>query len=219
MIIRNYETKDEKEWVYTKALSYLFSPLFDDMSKEKDTFDEEVYQSTIELVAVEEGKIVGLLDIGIYVKDISQSYTYYQADKVAYFANLAVHPDHQNKGVASELFKKVKERLLEERVNALAIFTRDGDSANHLYKKWGGKVVSTDYLIIGTPKDTSDFRFGFDAENKRLKFVDADGANEIPYYLREGTYIVSKKENLDLFEVETVHEEITYIKEFNLQTV
>jgi len=35
--IRDYINSDEKEWVYTKALSYLFSPFFDDISKTKDT--------------------------------------------------------------------------------------------------------------------------------------------------------------------------------------
>lgn len=214
MIIRNYEPKDEKEWVYTKALSYLFSPFFDDMSREKDTFDEDIYQSTIELVAVEEEKIIGLLDIGVYTKDISEQYTYHPADKVAYFSNLAVHPDHQNKGIASKLFKEAEQRLHDQDVNALAIFTRDGDAANHLYKKWGAKIVSTDYLVVGTPKDLPDFRFGFDAENKRLKFTDTQTKTEIPFYLREGTYIVSREENLDCFDIETVYKETTYIKEY-----
>lgn len=214
MIIRNYETKDEKEWVYTKALSYLFSPFFDDASRTKDAFDEEIYQSSIELVAVENNQIVGLLDMGIYTKDISQNYTYYQADKVAYFTNLAVHPDHQNKGIASKLFEEAEKRLVKEEVNALAIFTRDGDSANHLYEKWGAKVISTDYLVVGTLNNLPDFRFGFDSENKRLKFTDPETKEEIPYYLREGIYIVSREESLDLFDVETVYKETTYIKEY-----
>lgn len=54
MKIRNYIHSDEKEWIYTKALSYLFSPFFDDISKTKDTFDNELYQSSIELVTIED---------------------------------------------------------------------------------------------------------------------------------------------------------------------
>lgn len=30
MMIRTYQPQDEKGWVYTKALSYLFSPFFDE---------------------------------------------------------------------------------------------------------------------------------------------------------------------------------------------
>ena len=54
MEIRDYINSDEKEWVYTKALSYFFSPFFDDISKTKDTFDNDLYQSSIELVAIED---------------------------------------------------------------------------------------------------------------------------------------------------------------------
>lgn len=52
--IRNYIDSDEKEWVYTKALSYLFSPFFDDISRIKDTFDNELYQLSIKLVVIED---------------------------------------------------------------------------------------------------------------------------------------------------------------------
>ena len=41
MKIQIYDSIYEKSWVYTKALSYLFSPFFDDMSRSKDEFTEE----------------------------------------------------------------------------------------------------------------------------------------------------------------------------------
>ncbi len=36
MKIQIYDSTYEKSWIYTKALSYLFSPFFDDMSRSKD---------------------------------------------------------------------------------------------------------------------------------------------------------------------------------------
>lgn len=215
MEIRDYLKSDEKEWVYTKALSYLFSPFFDDISREKDTFDKELYQDSIELVSIEGSHVIGLLDIGIYTKEMSQQYNYYRADKVAYFTNLAVHPDHQNKGVASKLFEEAERRLVEQQVDALTIFTRNGDVANHLYKKWGAKELTHDFLVVGTPKQVPSFSFGIDSKNKRLKFTDVKTKEEIPYYLSEGIYVVSKEESLELFDVNEVYKETTYLKVYS----
>ncbi len=40
MHIRPYDhEKDHKGWVYTKALSYLFSPFFDDFDRENAELD------------------------------------------------------------------------------------------------------------------------------------------------------------------------------------
>ena len=60
MKIQIYDSTYEKSWIYTKALSYLFSPFFDDMSRSKDEFTEEPYQDSIELIAVEDDQVVGL---------------------------------------------------------------------------------------------------------------------------------------------------------------
>lgn len=76
MKIRTYTPADEKGWVYCKALSYLFSPFFDDRETEKPELMTEVYDARIELVAEEEGHIVGLLDIDIYNEEYSQTYRY-----------------------------------------------------------------------------------------------------------------------------------------------
>lgn len=105
MKIQTYDSTYERSWVYTKALSYLFSPFVDDMSRSKDEFTEEPYQDSIDLIAVEDDQVVGVLDIGIYTEEASHAYPYYPGEKIAYFANLAVHPDFQNQGIASQLFK------------------------------------------------------------------------------------------------------------------
>lgn len=213
--ITPYSPEHEKAWVYTKALAYLFSDFFDDNSRAKDTFPSDIYEDTIELVALDGDQVVGLLDIAIYNKNYSQSYKYHPADKVAYFTNLAVHPDHQGKGIAGRLFEKAECLLREKGVKALAIFTRGDENANHLYQKWGGKLVSTDYLVVGTPKsEPADFTFQVNLAEQRLAFVKSDGTEQ-PYYLREGVYVVAQKEDLELFDCEQVYEERTYIKTYD----
>lgn len=209
--IRPYEhEKDHKDWVYTKALSYLFSPFFDDCEQEKTSLDREVFDERIELVAELGDQVVGLLDIDIYNQTYSRSYRYAPADKVAYFSNLAVHPDAQGQGIAQALYAQAKKEMLQKGVEKLAIFTRNGDAANHLYQKWGGQLVCQDWLVIGVPKDRVRFNFAVDLEAKKLNLTDKNG-QALPFYQREGIYIVAKKEDLDLFDIEKVYQEFTYV--------
>lgn len=210
MKIQIYDSIYEKSWVYTKALSYLFSPFFDDMSRYKDEFTEEPYQDSVELIAVEDDQVVGLLDIGIYTEEASHSYPYYPGKKMAYFANLAVHPDFQNQGIASQLFHSAWEQLHEKKVEALIIFTRDGEQANHLYQKWGGKLICQDYLVVGRPKDQIAFSFSVDNKQQTICLTDKSG-NSLGYYQREGHYIVSRKEDLEHFEIDELYKEHTYV--------
>ncbi len=210
MKIQTYDSTYERSWVYTKALSYLFSPFFDDMSRSKDEFTEEPYQDSIELIAVEDDQVVGLLDIGIYTEEASHAYPYYPGEKIAYFANLAVHPDFQNQGIASKLFQSAWEKLQEKKVEALIIFTRDGKQANHLYQKWGGKLICQDYLVVGRPKDQTSFSFSVDRKQQTICLTDKSG-NSLGYYQREGHYIVSRKEDLENFDIDELYKEHTYV--------
>lgn len=210
MLIRKYQASDEKGWVYTKALSYLFSPFFDDREREKPPLNQGIYDHRVEWVAEEDGEIIGLLDIDIYNEEYSQFYLYAPANRVAYFTNLAVHPDYQGRGIAQALYQKAYEELQEHQVEKLAIFTRQGDVANHLYRKWGGQLVCCDYLVVGCPKTTPDFSFGVDLNHASLSLKDVAG-NPIPYYLREGIYIVADKADIGLFDYEEYYQEMTYI--------
>ncbi|ADV69332.1 acetyltransferase [Streptococcus suis JS14] len=210
MIIRKYQTSDEKGWVYCKALSYLFSPFFDDRETEKPELMTDVYDHRVEWVAEVDGQIVGLIDIDIYTEECSQSYIYAPSKRTAYFTNLAVHPDFQGQGIAQALFEKAEQELRAQGVEKLAIFTREDDAANYLYQKWGGEVVCSDYLVVGAPQDVPTFRFGIDLERGRLSFSDMEG-QPVPYYLREGVYVVSEEAGLDLFDIEDVYQELTYV--------
>ncbi len=100
--------------------------------------------------------------------------------------------------------------MREQGVEKLAIFTREDDAANHLYQKWGGQLVCTDYLVVGAPKDIPTFRFGIDLESGRLAFSDESGQS-VPYYLREGVYVVSDEADLELFDIEDAYQELTYV--------
>ncbi|BDD41880.1 GNAT family N-acetyltransferase [Streptococcus ruminantium] len=212
MIIRKYQSGDEKGWVYCKALSCLFSPFFDDRETEKPKLLDDIYDYRVEWVAEVDGQIVGLIDIDIYNEKNSRSYLYASSKRTAYFTNLAVHPDYQGQGIAQALYKKAEQELKEQGVEKLAIFTREGDVTCHLYQKWGGQLVCSDYLIIGIPKNTPSFRFNVELDTARLVFTD-EANQSVSYYLREGVYIVSEEAGLELFDIEACYRELTYVIE------
>lgn len=211
MIIRAYQPTDEKQWVYTKALSYLFSPFFDDMETKKTEFDAEIYQASIQLVAEESGQLVGLLDIGIYNQEYSQGNMYAPGEKIAYFTNLAVHPDHQRQGIAGQLFKSAKEQLLALGVEALLIFTRESTTTESIYQKWGAELICTDYLVRGSLKEQAYPMMGLDQEKKRLTLTDRETGDRVPYMFREGLYYVAEEKDLELFDAEAVFYEHTFV--------
>ncbi len=165
------------------------------------------------MIALDGATVVGLLDIGIYDTEASRSYPYYSCDRLAYFANLAVHPDYQNQGIANKLFEKAEKLLLSKKVQALSIFTRGDANANYLYQKWGAELIAKDWLVVGLPKTLhQDFTFKVLKDNQRLRFETTDG--ELSYYQREGVYIVSQEEALASFEAEAIYEERTYLKRY-----
>lgn len=183
---------------------------FDDRETSKPPLDREIFEDRIAFVAEVEGNLVGLLDIDIYNAEYSRTYRYAPADKVAYFTNLAVHPDYQGKGIAQLLFAEARKDLLAKNVEKLAIFTRSGQVVNHLYQKWGGRLVCQDSLVIGRPKTEIMPHFAVDLAAKNIRLTDATG-KAVPYYLREGVYIVANPEDKDLFDIEASYEELTYV--------
>lgn len=207
--IRQYLPSDEKEWVYTKALSYLFSPFFDDMETNKQNVDETIFEKRIELVACINKKVIGILDIDIFNEEYSKSYSYCSASKVAYFTNLAVHPDFQRKGIAQQLFESAREELLSNHVEKLAIFTRESEQTTHLYEKWGAKKVCENWIVVGTPKETDSILFSVDLDKGKINL--SRNNEKITYYQREGTYILSEEDSVSLFDVDKYYKEVTYI--------
>lgn len=59
MIFRKYNSSDNLEWVRCRVLSFLDSAYFDNVLKEKEHYQKP----SIELVAEENGRIVGLIDV------------------------------------------------------------------------------------------------------------------------------------------------------------
>lgn len=141
MQIRTYQPDDEKGWVRCRVLAFLDTAYFDNVLKQKEAYDH----SAIELVAVEDNQIVGLLDIE-YEKE-ERTICSRGSGLGGMIWHIAVHPDYRRKGIASELLKKGEEIAKEKQLNRLEAWTRDDDWVNAWYKKSGFNKVDS-YLHV-----------------------------------------------------------------------
>ena len=75
MEIRDYDPKDEQGWLRCRVLSFLQTAYFDNVYREKEHYDHP----SIELVAMENGQVVGLR--GLQVQQIKRLEAWTRDDK------------------------------------------------------------------------------------------------------------------------------------------
>ncbi|MFD7153216.1 GNAT family N-acetyltransferase [Kribbella sp. NPDC059898] len=115
--IREYRDSDADSWLRCRLLSFFPTEYFDDVVVERPTFSNLAHR----LVAVDHGAVVGLMDVEIF------------PDR-ATIAVLAIHPDHQRRGLATRLLDAVLPRLS---VDVLDAWTRGDAGANAWYQRSG----------------------------------------------------------------------------------
>lgn len=141
MEIRDYNPNDESGWVRCRVLSFLDTAYFDNVLKEKEKYDNP----SIELVAVEEEQIVGILDIEYENKEGTVCSRGTGLGGMIW--HIAVHPDFRRKGIGTLLLKKAEQLSKEKQLNRLEAWTRDDDWVNNWYKKNGFLNVES-YLHV-----------------------------------------------------------------------
>jgi ribosomal protein S18 acetylase RimI-like enzyme len=120
-----------------RALSFLPTAYFDDVLAKKPTYDS----TSIELVALDSGRLVGVLDVAVY-------------GPLATIETIAVHPDHQRGSIATAL---LDEALLQlpPNVDVLDAWTREDEAANRWYLA-RGFVETFRYLHVYATGDEVD---------------------------------------------------------------
>ncbi len=126
MRIVDYSKGYEKDWLLCRLIAFLDTQYFDDVCTEKPSFQTE---QSIEIVAVEGEKLVGILDAEYHAPESSQPY--YE------ISTIAVLPERQNSGVGNLLFTRLKQRALNNRVKRIEAWTREDHIANQWYLKMG----------------------------------------------------------------------------------
>ncbi|TDC75650.1 GNAT family N-acetyltransferase [Streptomyces hainanensis] len=119
--VRDYAPADETSWLRCRVLSFLGTAYFDNVLRTKPAIPEP----GLELVAVgEEGAVVGLLDVTV------------EGD-AATIDNVAVHPDHQARGIGAALLAEARARLRALGVTTLDAWTRDDPGTLSWYRAMG----------------------------------------------------------------------------------
>ena len=128
--IRRYEDSDEQGWVRCRVLAFLDSAFFDDVRREKERYDGPA----VELVAVSEDLVVGLLDLEL---EPAPRVLWDTSARGGVIWHVAVHPDFRRRGIASALVQRAFELARAERLEIVQAWTRDDPWVHAWYEACG----------------------------------------------------------------------------------
>ena len=139
--IRPYEAADERGWVICRVLSFLDSSFFDDVRQAKEHYQHPA----IELVAERDGEIVGLIDVEC--EEAPGSVCEGRPGLGGMIWHLAVHPDHQRRGLATALLLEAQRLARGRGVRRFEAWTRDDPTTRKWYESRGFELVRS-YLHV-----------------------------------------------------------------------
>jgi ribosomal protein S18 acetylase RimI-like enzyme len=148
--IRDYRDADAASWLQCRLLSFFGTEYYDDVVVDRPVFENPAHR----VVAVESDAVVGLMDVEVF------------ADR-ATIDVLAIHPDHQRGGLATQLLDAVLPRL---RVGVLDAWTRGDASANSWYQRSG---FTENFRYLHVYKSWQDDADGFETPEGLGKPVSA----------------------------------------------
>ncbi|GAB3003581.1 GNAT family N-acetyltransferase [Saccharothrix stipae] len=116
--VRDYVAEDERSWLRCRVSSFLGTALRDDVVAAKP----EVRGA--ELVAVDGAVVVGILDLAV-------------DGDLATIETIAVHPDHQHRGIGGALLSRARARAIALGATTLDAWTRDDPPTLRWYRAMG----------------------------------------------------------------------------------
>jgi ribosomal protein S18 acetylase RimI-like enzyme len=128
--VRAYDPADEGSWLRCRVLSFLGTAYFDNVVASKPVHPRPF----AELVAVEDDTVVGALDLAV-------------AGDLATIETIAVHPDHQHRGIGTALFDEARRQAIALGALTIDAWTRDDEPTLRWYRS-RGFVESDHYLHV-----------------------------------------------------------------------
>ena len=129
MLIRDYRPEDEQAWVYCRVLSFLDCSYYRDVQTQKNAYAHPC----VSLVAEDEGRIVGLIDLEVDSDDLM----YRSKGTGAVLWHMAVLPRYRRTGVARQLWQAAEKRLQALGVCWCELWTQEDEAANRFYRAMG----------------------------------------------------------------------------------
>ncbi|WYP27546.1 GNAT family N-acetyltransferase [Alkalihalobacillus sp. FSL W8-0930] len=140
--IRLYQPSDEESWLRCRVLAFLDTAYFDNVLKEKEIYENP----SIELVAVRDNQVVGLIDVEYEVKEKTVCS---RGDGLGGMIwHIAVHPDYRRLGIGNQLLAEAEKLALEKNFNRLEAWTRDDVWVSNWYVQNGFKKVDSYYHVF-----------------------------------------------------------------------
>ncbi|WP_274310394.1 GNAT family N-acetyltransferase [Solibacillus daqui] len=191
MKIQKYTPEYEDSWLRCRVLAYLYTSLYEDVETSKPTFEG---RPSIELIAIEDGIVVGLLDM---VLDTDELKTSFLAKGLGAFLKvIAVHPDYQSKGIGRKLYETALIELESTPIEFIELYTRGDEQANNFYKKLEFELFLETYDVFGVEIGLSKPISINGIENKKLMATYENGET-CDYILVDGVYEVYDLKALD----------------------
>lgn len=131
MVIREYTHNDELAWLRCRVLSFLDCSYYNDVLTQKESYKNDA----VCLVAEEDGKIIGFMDVEIESKAGDICVAGSQPGAVIW--NLGVLPEFRRKHVAASLWEEASRRLLAKGIHYCEVWTQEDEAANRWYQSLG----------------------------------------------------------------------------------
>jgi GNAT superfamily N-acetyltransferase len=128
--IRAYTDADEQGWLRCRVLGFLDSSFYDDVRQQKEHYDGPA----IELVAVADDQVVGLLDLEL---EPAEGVLHDTDARGGVIWHVAVHPDYRRRGIATALVERALQRAREHGLEIVQAWTRDDEWVHRWYESCG----------------------------------------------------------------------------------
>ena len=206
MKIINYSKKYEEGWLRCRVLAYLHTSMYEDVVTKKPTFEG---RPSIELIVVENDEVIGILDI--VLDDNSRKTTILSDGIGAFLQVIAIHPDHQNKGIGHKLYEEAVNRMKMYDIAFIELYTRGDEQANNFYLKLGFEKKLEYYDVFGIEKGLRQ-PISTEVKNSRIYAQDVNG-EPCDYIIVDAAYEVYDLKALEKIDYDRYYPAIGYVKQ------